>query len=367
MWNVSGALGKFFFVAGLMPALAFIAACDLVIVPRLSGGQHLIDIKFLGIEGVIYVVGSTFLGFLLLSLNRQIINFYENGLLLSPWLKRRKQELHRRRYTALAMRREAYRKAAESGQDLEDAISKLEAVYDEVEAQKIPWSLPQDRDFVMPTALGNAFAVMEEYPYERYGMDAMVYWARLTAVVSEDYKANVADLKTTLDFLLNLSLLAGLFGLGSLVVAAWFRTASELIYGLSALLVAYVLYYLSIGSARELGEVLMSCFDLFRGALLEKYGLSKPSSLIAERRLWRLLTSFIRRGEEFYFPLELSTEGGRANLQQELGCHIYYLCQLKRQVADYASNEMPLLLLHKIEAEERAIDEIKAKLVVARQ
>lgn len=73
MWNVSSALGKFFFVAGLMPALAFFAASDLVIVPHFLGGRHLVDIKFLGIEGVVYVLGGTFLGFLLLALNRPII------------------------------------------------------------------------------------------------------------------------------------------------------------------------------------------------------------------------------------------------------------------------------------------------------
>lgn len=364
MWNVSDALGKFFFVAGLMPSLAFMAACDLVIVPRLLNGQHLVDIKFLGIEGAVYVVGGTFLSFLLLTLNTHIIRFYENGFLLSPWLKRRNLELHRRRYTALAARRETYRRAVETGIDLEASIAKLEAVHDQVEAQQNPGALPHGREVVMPTALGNIFAVMEEYPYERYGMDAMVYWPRLTAVISEDYKAQISDLKSTLDFLLNLSLLAGLFGLAALAVAAAYRQIPDLIYGLFALVIAYILYSISIQPARELGEVVMSCFDLFRGGLLEKYGQVKPSNLIAERQLWRQLASFTRRGEEFYFPLDSSTEGNRSFLQQELSYHTYSLSHLNGQATLYAAGEVPLHLLDKIDAEQQAIKEIKAKLIM---
>lgn len=307
MWKVSGALGKFFFVAGLMPALAFFAASDLVIVPHFLGGRHLVDIKFLGIEGVIYVVGGTFLGFSLLALNTPIIKLYENGLFLSHWLKRRNQERHKQRYTALIQQREAYQQATNDEAGLEEAIAKLEAVHQAIERKfGSRQHLPHDANHVMPTALGNAFAVTEEYPYEHYGMDAMVYWPRLTAVIPKDYQSLIADLKTTLDFWLNLSLLAGLFGLGAIGVGIWFRATRGPAYGLLALDIAYVLYRLAVGSARGLGQVIMSCFDLFRGSLREKHGLPKPDNLIAEKQLWKSLASFVRRGEEFYFPTVLA-------------------------------------------------------------
>lgn len=312
MWKVSSALGKSFFVAGLMPALAFFAASDLVIVPHFSGGRHLVDIKFLGIEGVVYMLGSTFLGFLLLALNTPIIRLYENGLLLSRRLRRRNQKRHKQHYTALIKRREAYQQAIKQGHGLEEAIAKLEAVHEAVEKKfGSTQHLPYDVKYVMPTALGNAFAVIEEYPYERYGMDAMVYWPRLVTVIPREYQTQIADLKATLDFLLNLSMLAGLFGLGAMGVGIRFRTTAEIVCGLLALVVAYGLYRLAIGSACELGEVVMSCFDLFRGPLLEMYGWPKPNNLSAEQRLWRLLASFIRRGEEFYFPAELATDDDR--------------------------------------------------------
>jgi hypothetical protein len=222
--------------------------------------------------------------------------------------------------------------------------------------------LPHDAEYVKPTELGNVFAVIEEYSYERYGMDAVVYWPRLIAVIAEDYRSQIADMKTTLDFLLNLSLLAGLFALGALGLAAWFLVLPELIYGLLALTVAYALYRLGIGAARELGNVIMGSFDLFRSALLEKYGLPKPASLIAERRLWLLLASYIRRGEEFYFPLEMATADDQALLQQELSRHTHNLYKLREQAAVYGAGATPLFLLNQIEDEEQTIDDIKAKM-----
>ena len=366
MWNVSGALGKFFFVAGLLPALAFFAAIDLVFVPHFASNWYLVDIEYLAIRGVVYVLGGAFLGFLLLALNTPIIKLYENGFILSSWLRRRNQEWRRQYYTALTARQEAYRQATEKGQDLEDAIAKLEAAHEKVEASGHQQTLPYDLKYVMPTALGNVFAVVEEYPWERYGMDAIVYWPRLAAAIPDDFKSQIADLKTTLDFLLNLSILATFFGLGTLGIAIWFQTTLELIYGLLALMIAYGLYRLAIGSARELGEMIKSSFDLFRGALLEKYGLPKPTSLIAEQRLWRLLASFIQRGEDFYYPIELTLEDNSDLLRQELSHHIHNLCKLREQAAIYAAGETPLHLLNQIEAEEQIIEEVQNKISLSR-
>ncbi len=365
MRDIAGTLGRFFFIAGFIPALAFLFAADLVILPRLLGGQHLVNVELFGIPGVVTVLGSILLGFLLLALNTPIIKLYENGFFVSGWLKRRNRERCLARYTALMARREAYQQTMEQGQDLEAAIAKLEAVHRRLEALETTQRLPHHPDYVMPTDLGNAFGVMEEYPYERYGMDAMVYWPRLSGILSEEVRAQIADLKTTADLALNLSLLSGLFGLGSLGVGIWILGVWELACGGLALVAAYGLYRAAVGSTRELGEVVMSSFDLFRGALREGYGLPQPDSLSAERRLWLLLTGFIRRGEEFYFPLEPTAQDSLGFFRQELVLHMDNLSTLRQQAAIYAAGETPLYLLNQIQAEERAIEEIKTKLAVS--
>jgi hypothetical protein len=364
MWNVSGALGKFFFVAGLIPAVAFLTVCDLLIVPGLSGGRHLADIEFLAIKGAVYLVGGTFLGLLLLALNTAIIRLYENGFFVAGWLKRRNQAQCRQRYTALAARQEHYRTATERGEGLQDAIAKLEGVHEAIEAKHgSTQTLPHDPAFVMPTALGNVFAVIEEYPYERYGMDAMVYWPRLATVIPADYQAQIADLKTTLDLLLNLSLLSGIFGTAALGMGIGERSPMKLICGLAALVLAYGFYRMGAGETYALGQVIRSSFDLFRGVLLEKYGLSRPASLNAERRQWMLLASFMRRGEEFYFPLEVGVSDDALLLQQELSRHTHNLYTLRARAAIYAVGEIPLSLQNQIDAEEQAIDKVNQELI----
>jgi hypothetical protein len=303
MWSVSSGFGKLFFVAGFLPALAFLAAIDAFLVPHFLKDQHLIDPDWLGVTGVVYVVGGVFVGFLLLALNVPIVRLYENGLLLSRWLKRRNQERQRDRYTALTKFRGAYAQARNSGEDVTRAIAELEAVHQAIEKQHgRSQQLPYNVERVKPTNLGNIMAVTEDYAYERYGIDAMVYWPRMLDVIPKDYQTQIAELKTTQDFFLNFSVLAALFGLGALGVGAWFQSLPEIVYGALALILSYLLYRGSLGTARQMGEVVNGSFDLFRGALLEKYGLSPPGSIADERRQWLSLTSFIRRGEEFYYP-----------------------------------------------------------------
>jgi hypothetical protein len=45
-------------------------------------------------------------------------------------------------------------------------------------------------------------------------------------------------------------------------------------------------------------------YDFHRHLVLESFGLKKPISLADERYVWMRLTAFIRRGDEFYFPVE---------------------------------------------------------------
>ncbi len=362
MWNVDSSLGKYFLVSGLIPAMLFLGAVDLLFAPRYLEGRHLVEFDFLGIPGVVYILGGAFLGLLLLALNTAIIKLYEHGFYLAGWLRQRNLAQHSERYTALLSRRRAYEQAQETDTGLDQAIATLEAVHEKLETLQSGQSLPHDPRYIKPTALGNAFAIMEEYPYQRYGMDAMVFWPRLSGVISEDYQGLIGDLKTTLDFLLNLSILALLFAAGALGSALLNLSLAEAAGGFLGLLAAYGLYRGAVNATAEMGEAVMSCFDLYRGALLERYGLNQPESLIAEKHTWMLLASFIRRGEPFYFPLELPLENDRALLQQALSRHTHNLYKLKSQAAMYGAGEQPLYLLNQIEAEEQAIAEQRALL-----
>ena len=306
MKDIPGDFGKSFLAAGFIPGLIFIALNDLFVRP-LYFSRRLVDIKLLGIEGVGYILGAIILGMLLLAFDGSIVRLYEYGLV--PWLSkawyRRK---HKKLYTALGKRRSVYLELRQGGQgdeaQIEKTITELEAIYYKIEEQQGTQQLPFDIKNVMPTALGNAFAAFEEYPYRRYGMDAMIYWQRLAAFIPKEYEQKISDQKTTMDFLLNVSLLTMLLGIEALVVGGINMAPLTVWAGVVALIVAFFPYRGAVKSAFAMGEFVKSCFDLFRADLLDKYGVAMPVTREKEREVWLRLASFVRRGESFYSPTQ---------------------------------------------------------------
>jgi hypothetical protein len=341
MWSVGASLGRSFLVAGFLPTIVFILALDYVVAPLLYGGQSLLNRSYQGIEDLNYLLVAVVVSFLLLALNQPLISFYSQGpFFLRRLLLRRNLERHRETFTALHARQEAFRQASENLVGLVEAIGRLEATYEALEKRGNWRNLPAESQLVKPTELGNILTRMESYPYEHYGMDSSQFWPRLTAVIPEEYKDQIGDLKTTLDFMLNTSFLAGVFGTVSLVLGAWqsiFATNEDqgefavtaILLGLVALVSSYAFYRIGVGVARVFGKNITSCFDLFRWKLLEDFGIDRPDSLIAERQLWQALADFIRRAELFYYPTTTTNEDEVASLQQAIVHHAYYLHRLR--------------------------------------
>jgi len=341
MWSIGSSLGRSFLVAGLLPTVAFIVAMDYVAAPLFFDGQSLLSRNYEGIEDLNYLLITVLIAFLLLALNRAIINFYANGpFLIRRLLLRRNLKRHQKNFTALSGRQQTFQQALLRQEGLEEAIGKLEGTYDALDRHQELQHFPSDARLVKPTDLGNVFAKMEDYSFQRYGMDSNLYWPRLTAVIPDEYKGQIGELKTTLDFMLNTSLLAAVFGVFALIVGIWNQpTASILVrqwkpsptailLGLVALIATYGFYRIAVKIAQEFSANVTSCFDLFRWDLLEKHGIAKPSSLIGERQLWRTLARFIYRGELFYSPTITSNEDEFTSLQQALIHHTYHLHQL---------------------------------------
>jgi hypothetical protein len=164
--------------------------------------------------------------------------------------------------------------------------------------------LPRRAERIKPTALGNVFASMEEYSYERYGMDGVLYWPRLRPLLDEDYSNLLINTKMILDLFLNLSLLTFIFGVEivNMLLVRGKPDWTLLLIGLGVLGVGYVFYRGAVQTAYSLGTTVALCYDYFRTRILEKFGLVKPDDIEAEQTLWLQLGQFLRRGEGFYYP-----------------------------------------------------------------
>ena len=162
---------------------------------------------------------------------------------------------------------------------------------DDVQFERRYRNYPRRPEDAMPTRLGNVLKGAEQYPADegRYGIDAVFFWPRLIAVVPEATRVDLADARTTLSLMLNVSALSAVLGVGSLLTigilevrlrgALWITAAG-------AALVSVLAYRSALSAAQVYAELVRSVFDVYRGDLLDRLGYVMPSSLAGERELW---------------------------------------------------------------------------------
>jgi hypothetical protein len=155
---------------------------------------------------------------------------------------------------------------------------------------------------VLPTRLGNVVRSFEEYPRWQDGMSAIPLWPRLVAVIDKEYDARIEDAKSSLDFMLNCSLLSallagilavtGLLAPGRVHLGEWL--AQVVVLGTAA----YVFYTGSVSSAHAWGAQMRGAFDLYRGDLLAKLGYGwKPATRDEEREIWMSISRQVIFGD----------------------------------------------------------------------
>jgi hypothetical protein len=148
---------------------------------------------------------------------------------------------------------------------------------------------------VLPTRLGNALRAAESYPGdpERWSLNAPFWWSRLYLIMPDSARDQVDAARSALDQLVVLTILAAVFCLVSLglAIAGQFCSAGlPAIVGFpcaaGAFLLSRVSYLSAVTAATAYGDLVRSCFDLFRGDLLTRLGWALPPALADERELW---------------------------------------------------------------------------------
>ena len=319
MENAVSVPGRSLFMAGIAPAFLFAVLNLLLWYPygSLTARLHLlVDQRYLAL-----LAGTAVpLGVIVFVLNPVIIHCYEGHYPAVRWLlrwgERRNRALHARLYgdiLGLRRMRQALDEQSPNGdadhrRRADSVAMALHAAYSRLEQQHDLRRLPLTPEFVRPTSLGNAYAAMEEYPYLRYGIDAMVFWTRLVGTVPADYREAIGDQKTNCDVLLHLSLILGVTGLEAVAAAVALPLAGHafqpvaVVVALLAPVLAFGLYRAAVFETVMLGKLINSAFDLHRGTLLRQFGIPSPKSLADERQVWLRLGAFLQRGEPFYYP-----------------------------------------------------------------
>jgi hypothetical protein len=189
----------------------------------------------------------------------------------------------------------------------------------------------------MPTRLGNILLASERYPYERYSIDGITIFPRMSVLFPPEFQAKLEEKNNHLVFLLNSSLLSIVLGYVALVLGIvgtyiltpiaflppetardflqrGFSQISPQEYlwlGSGLLLVGYFIYGISINVAIEYGICVRTGFDLYRFKLLMELNRSIPESLKEEQGVWLELSDFFKAGQrmgEIGFTYKLKAE-----------------------------------------------------------
>lgn len=223
------------------------------------------------------LISVTVLAFLLQAVTTPIVRFFE-GYWPLRW-----QKLITRGRTAHQARAGELEKATDK--------SSYRARY---------FGYPRDEDLLLPTRLGNTLRAAEEYAYQTYRMDTVLWWPRLSTLLPESYGKQLDAALTPMLALLNLSALLGVLALGGgsgLVITHRLGQAQPLwlflLVWAGGLLLAWLSYLAANSQAAAYGDLIRVAFDLHRHKVLEAMHIPRPTTLRDEYYLWDKLNQWI--------------------------------------------------------------------------
>lgn len=265
---------------------------------------------------------SIVLGYVLNVLNTPIIHLFAGypfrsswwGRLLIRWQTRQKHRLEKRTQSLvefLANKLDELPREVFDNAEFYKSYNLIALEYSRCQ-NELDEHFPDRDAHVMPTALGNTVVTLDEYPAKRYGLDSPVMWPRLLPILPREYAIFLERQKAGMDFMLNLSILTGLFALECtairLVGGIWIPSWIPVI----ALGITYLFYRGAIRYAVDWGQVRKAAFDFYRYQLAEHLGLKPFNTQDEERAQWEAISSFLRGDrrdfEDFDYPLPKKVE-----------------------------------------------------------
>ncbi|WP_414572265.1 hypothetical protein [Nostoc sp. CCY 9925] len=141
---------------------------------------------------------------------------------------------------------------------------------------------------IMPTRLGNILRAAEQWPLEKYGLDAIVCWSRLWLLLPDAVKKDLQEARADLNTAVRFWFWSLLF----IVWTFWAWWAAPV--GIFSAIFIY--RYWALEAARNYGELIEATFDLHRHLLYQSLRWNLPPDPNEERRVGRQLTEYFWRG-----------------------------------------------------------------------
>lgn len=319
-------LGLTFFLSGFVPALVGVAINQYVLfAPPYTAGvwnlfPQIADPWLSVVTGPLLttIVLALVFALVLVPLNLFITRVFE-GLapgfeaLMSPF-KAAGQRRYDRLYGPIAAARAErqalladYEAGGDYDEDADYALQEqLQALHATREKTDPTQALPYNPVRVAPTRFGNAWAIIEEYPLARYGMDGMFFWPYMRTILLTENPALAEQIdgqKLLVDIALHTAFVTLILAIEAVILAVFHSAGLLVILAVAASGFFWVFYRASVQYVQAMGLLIAQSFDLYRLPLLDAFDLARPADLDEEYWTWMRLTAFLRRGEPFYFDM----------------------------------------------------------------
>ena len=172
--------------------------------------------------------------------------------------------------------------------------------------------LPQTREEMMPTRVGNILRAAERRPKGKYGLDSVVVWPRLWLVLPETSRTELGTARAALDSAVAAAVWGVLFAVlvpAVLLVAGVTRSGgvAPVVAAIGAAAVGSLVARAAIrwwvpARAEVFGDLLDSAFDLHRTTLYQQLRWPLPANPAQEHGTGAAMTEYLWRGSETTEP-----------------------------------------------------------------
>lgn len=149
---------------------------------------------------------------------------------------------------------------------------------------------PPERHLLLPTKLGNAIRAFESHPTQRYGLDGIAAWPRISLLLDDGERAALDEAMTNFAFFFNALVCVNAAALVLIVDRLWHAPGG--VPGTAAIVLAVVaataalswlMYRGLFDAATGWGEPVRAAFDLHRFDLYDRLGIRRPATDAEER------------------------------------------------------------------------------------
>ena len=287
---------KNFAIAYFLPSVGFVLTTYFLVIqfnliePLLSFSKDslLNDIAIVGLASLVMAM-------ILLVFNRKLVRFMEGywefslfglSIDLIPYFNR----LELRRYRKLDSKKRELKEKQNNYDErqLKNRINRIE----KIRANEFP----AKEYLILPTSFGNTYRSFESYAKAMYGIEGIIGWYRLSAVIPENFSNLMNDSRARVDFGVNLWFVNFLLTVEYIIIAiyairvpnlqSFFNRETLWWFPLLTLVVSYMSYLFAKNAVSLWGNWVKTAFDLYLPELRKKLELPTPKNVEEERKMW---------------------------------------------------------------------------------